>query len=305
MSEPDLASYSVVMLDEAHERTISTDVLFGLLKDIAQFLPDLKLLISSATLDAEKFSDYFDSAPIFKIPGRRYPVEIYHTKEPGADYLEAAIVTALQIHVTEPAGDILIFLNGQEEIETSEEMIKQRTRGLCPKIAELIVCPIYANLPTELQAKVFEYTPEGAHKVVLATNIAETSFTIDGIVYVIDPGFCKMKSCNPRTGMESLTVTPISKASAMQRAGRPGRTGPGKCYRLYSAHNYYHELEDNTVPEMQPEAILKALELLYALSALDKSGTSVRMRSYQLPLCFLLEIQSFTVRRTKRSMLRK
>lgn len=315
LGEPDLASYSVVMVDEAHERTLSTDILFGLVKDIARFRPDLKLLISSATLDAEKFSDYFDSAPIFKIPGRRYPVEIHYTKAPEADYLDAAIVTALQIHVTQPPGDILVFLTGQEEIETAEEIMKHRTRGLGTKIAELIICPIYANLPTELQANIFEPTPEGARKVVLATNIAETSLTIDGIKYVIDPGFCKMKSYNPRTGMESLLVNPISKASAMQRAGRSGRTGPGKCFRLYTAYNYYNDLEDNTVPEIQrtnlanvvlslkslgihdllnfdfmdpppAEALLKALELLYALSALNRLGelTKVGRRMAEFPL---------------------
>ncbi|KAL3513087.1 hypothetical protein ACH5RR_025804 [Cinchona calisaya] len=317
LGEPDLASYSVVMVDEAHERTLSTDILFGLVKDITRFRPDLKLLISSATLDAEKFSDYFDSAPIFKIPGRRFPVEIHYTKAPEADYLDAAIVTALQIHVTQSPGDgdILIFLTGQEEIETAEEILKHRTRGLGTKIAELIICPIYANLPTELQAKIFEPTPEGARKVVLATNIAETSLTIDGIKYVIDPGFCKMKSYNPRTGMESLLVTPVSKASANQRAGRSGRTGPGKCFRLYTAHNYLHDLEDNTVPEIQrtnlanvvlslkslgihdllnfdfmdpppAEALLKALELLYALGALNKLGelTKVGRRMAEFPL---------------------
>ncbi|XP_020225788.1 pre-mRNA-splicing factor ATP-dependent RNA helicase DEAH1 [Cajanus cajan] len=315
LGEPDLASYSVVMVDEAHERTLSTDILFGLVKDIARFRPDLKLLISSATLDAEKFSDYFDSAPIFKIPGRRYPVEINFTKAPEADYLDAAIVTSLQIHVTQPPGDILVFLTGQEEIETAEENLKQRTRGLGTKIAELIICPIYANLPTELQAKIFEPTPEGARKIVLATNIAEASLTIDGIKYVIDPGFCKMKSYNPRTGMESLLITPISKASAMQRAGRSGRTGPGKCFRLYTAYNFQNDLDDNTVPEIQrsnlasvvlslkslgihdlmhfdfmdpppSEALLKALELLFALSALNKLGelTKVGRRMAEFPL---------------------
>ncbi|KAK2965749.1 hypothetical protein RJ640_003287 [Escallonia rubra] len=316
LGEPDLSSYSVVMVDEAHERTLSTDILFGLVKDISRFRPDLKLLISSATLDAEKFSDYFDSAPIFKIPGRRFPVEINYTKAPEADYLDAAIVTALQIHVTQPCdGDILIFFTGQEEIETAEEILKHRTRGLGTKIAELIICPIYANLPTELQAKIFEPTPEGARKVVLATNIAETSLTIDGIKYVIDPGFCKMKSYNPRTGMESLLVHPISKASANQRAGRSGRTGPGKCFRLYTAYNYYNDLEDNTVPEIQrtnlanvvlslkslgihdllnfdfmdpppSEALLKALELLFALSALNKLGelTKVGRKMAEFPL---------------------
>lgn len=315
LGEPDLESYSVVMVDEAHERTLSTDILFGLVKDISRFRPDLKLLISSATLDAEKFSDYFDAAPIFKIPGRRYPVEIHYTKAPEADYLDAAIVTVLQIHVTQEPGDILVFFTGQEEIETAEEILKSRTRGLGTKIAELIICPIYANLPTELQAKIFEPTPEGARKVVLATNIAETSLTIDGIKYVIDPGFCKMKSYNPRTGMESLLVAPISKASANQRAGRSGRTGPGKCFRLYTAYNYQNDLEDNTIPEIQrtnlanvvltlkslgihdllnfdfmdpppSEALLKALELLFALSALNKLGelTKVGRRMAEFPL---------------------
>nr|DAD28293.1 TPA_asm: hypothetical protein HUJ06_029761 [Nelumbo nucifera] len=315
LGEPDLASYSVVMVDEAHERTLSTDILFGLVKDIARFRSDLKLLISSATLDAEKFSDYFDKAPIFKIPGRRYPVDIHYTKAPEADYLDAAIVTVLQIHVTQSPGDILVFFTGQEEIEAAEEILKHRTRGLGTKIAELIICPIYANLPTELQAKIFEPTPEGARKVVLATNIAETSLTIDGIKYVIDPGFCKMKSYNPRTGMESLLITPISKASANQRAGRSGRTGPGNCFRLYTAYNYFHDLEENTVPEIQrtnlanvvltlkslgihdllnfdfmdpppSEALLKALELLYALNALNNLGelTKAGRRMAEFPL---------------------
>ncbi|GFQ04335.1 putative pre-mRNA-splicing factor ATP-dependent RNA helicase dhx16 [Phtheirospermum japonicum] len=228
LGEPDLASYSVVMVDEAHERTLSTDILFGLVKDIARFRPDLKLLISSATLDAEKFSDYFDSAPIFKIPGRRFPVEIHYTKAPEADYLDAAIVTALQIHVTQPPGDgdILVFFTGQEEIETAEEILKHRTRGLGTKIAELIICPIYANLPTELQAKIFEPTPEGARKVVLATNIAETSLTIDGIKYVIDPGFSKMKSYNPRTGMESLlALEGLYALSALNKHGELTKVG--------------------------------------------------------------------------------
>ncbi|KAK2658288.1 hypothetical protein Ddye_004821 [Dipteronia dyeriana] len=315
LSEPNLASYSVLMVDEAHERTLSTDILFGLLKDLIKFRSDLKLLISSATLDAEKFSDYFGFAPIFKIPGRRYPVEIHYTKAPEADYIDAAIVTVLQIHVTQSPGDILVFLTGQEEIETAEEILKHRMRGLGTKIAELIICPIYANLPTELQSKIFELTPDGARKVVLATNIAETSLTIDGIKYVIDPGFSKVKSYNPRTGMESLLINPISKASAMQRAGRSGRTGPGKCFRLYTLYNFHKDMDDNTVPEIQrtnlanvvlilkslgiddlvnfdfidpppAESLIKALELLFSLSALNKLGelTKVGRRMAEFPL---------------------
>ncbi|KAG4206050.1 hypothetical protein ERO13_A04G140200v2 [Gossypium hirsutum] len=251
LGEPDLASYSVIMVDEAHERTVSTDVLFGLLKDIARFRKDIKILISSATPDASKFSDFFDCAPIYRIPGRRYPVEIQYTKAPVADYLDAAIVTVLQIHVTQPPGDILVFLTGQEEIESAEEILKHKISGFGLEIPELVICKIFSNLPTELQAKIFQPIPIGSRKVVLATNIAEASLTIDGINYVIDPGFCKIESYNPRTGMESLQVTSISKASANQRAGRSGRTGPGKCFRLYTADSYKTKFDDNTPPEIQ------------------------------------------------------
>ena len=315
LGEPDLASYSVMMVDEAHERTLHTDVLFGLVKDIARFRPDIKLLISSATLDAEKFSEYFDFAPIFRIPGRRYPVDIMYTKQPEADYLDAAIVTVLQIHVTQPPGDILVFCTGQEEIETAEEILKQRMRSMGSKVPELAVAPIYASLPSDLQAKIFEPPPEGGRKVVLATNIAETSLTIDGIKYVIDPGFCKQKSYNPRTGMESLMVTPTSQASALQRAGRAGRTSAGKCFRLYTAWSFQNELDPNTVPEIQrtnlgnvvlmlkslgindlmhfdfmdappAETLLRALEQLYALGALNDRGelTKLGRRMAEFPL---------------------
>ncbi len=264
---------------------------------VARFRPDLKLVISSATLDAEKFSSFFDDAPIFRIPGRRFPVDIYYTRAPEADYVEAAVVTVLQIHVTQDVpGDVLVFLTGQEEIETAQEMLIDRTRRLGSKIKELLILPIYANLPSEMQAKIFMPTPPGARKVVLATNIAETSLTIDNILYVVDPGFSKQNSYNPRTGMDSLVVVPISRASACQRAGRAGRVAPGKCFRLYTAWAYAHEMEADAIPEIQrvnlgnvvlslkslgihdllkfdfldrppQEALIVALEQLYALGA--------------------------------------
>lgn len=130
-------------------------------------------------------------------------------------------------------------------------MLQDRVRRLGTKLAELLILPVYANLPSDMQTKIFLPTPPGARKVVLATNIAETSLTIDNIVYVIDPGFAKQNNFNSRTGMESLMIVPISKASANQRSGRAGRVAPGKCFRLYTAWAYYHELEDNTVPEIQ------------------------------------------------------
>ena len=326
LGEPDLKSYGVMMVDEAHERTLHTDVLFGLVKDIARFRPEIKLLISSATLDAEKFSEYFDFAPIFRIPGRRYPVDILYTKQPEADYMDAVVVSVLQIHAQEPKGDILVFCTGQEEIEALEETLNTRVKqsqstnddedgGRSKRLAELVVCPIYASLPTDLQQKIFEPAPEKGRKCVLATNIAETSLTIDGIKYVIDPGFCKQKSYNPRSGMESLVVTPTSQASAMQRAGRAGRTSAGKCYRLYTAWSFQNELDPNTVPEIQrtnlgnvvlmlkslgindlmhfdfmdpppAETLLRALEQLYALGALNDRGelTKLGRRMAEFPL---------------------
>src|SRR5207248_11699410 len=166
-------------------------------------------------------------------------------------YLAAAITTIFQIHITQGRGDILVFLTGQEEIEACEANLQETARKLGNKIPEMIICPIYANLPTDLQAKIFEPTPAGARKVVLATNIAETSLTIDGIVYVIDPGVVKEHVFNARTGMESLVVTPCSRACAGQRAGRVGRVGPGKCFRLYTKQAYLNELDDNTTPEIQ------------------------------------------------------
>ena len=315
LGEPDLASYSAMMLDEAHERTLHTDILFGLLKDVARFRPDLKLIVSSATLDAAKFSEYFDDAPVFNIPGRRYPVDIMYTKAPEADYLEACVITVLQIHITQPPGDILVFFTGQDEIESAQEALQTRTRGFGTKISELAVLSVYANLPSDMQAKIFEPTPPGVRKVVLATNIAETSITIDNIIYVIDPGFAKHNSYNPRTGMQSLTVTPVAKASANQRAGRAGRVAPGKCFRLFTKWAYLHELEDNTIPEIQrtnlgsvvlmlkslgindlihfdfmdqppAEMLIRALEQLYALGALNDSGelTKLGRRMAEFPM---------------------
>ncbi|KAJ3847205.1 P-loop containing nucleoside triphosphate hydrolase protein [Lentinula lateritia] len=233
LTEPDLASYSCLVIDEAHKRTLNTDILFALVKNIVRFRPELRLLISSAMLNTEKFSEYFDNVPKFYVPGRIYPIDIHYTPQPEANYLHAAITTVFQIHTTQPKGDILVFLTGQEEIEACHENLQEIARTLGNKIAELFICPIYANLPSDMQAKIFEPTPEGARKVVLATNIAETSITIDGIVFVIDPGFVKQNSYNPRTDMSSLVVIPCSRASVNQRAGGAGRVGPGKVFRLF------------------------------------------------------------------------
>lgn len=311
----DLKGYAVIMLDEAHERTIHTDVLFGLLKNAVKRRPELKLIVTSATLDAVKFSQYFFEAPIFTIPGRTYPVDILYTKEPETDYLDASLITVMQIHLTEPPGDILLFLTGQEEIDTACEILYERMKSLGPEVPELIILPVYSALPSEMQTRIFEPAPPGSRKVVIATNIAETSLTIDGIYYVVDPGFVKQKVYNSKTGMDSLVVTPISQAQAKQRAGRAGRTGPGKCYRLYTERAYRDEMLTTPVPEIQrtnlastvlqlkamgindllsfdfmdappTESLIMALEQLHSLSALDDEGLLTRLgrRMAEFPL---------------------
>lgn len=304
LADGDLNNYSCLVLDEAHERTIHTDVLFGLLKELVQRRPDLKLIVTSATLDAEKFSGYFFDCPVFTIPGRLFPVEVLYTKEPEPDYLDAALVTVMQIHLSEPAGDILVFLTGQEEIDTCCEILHGRMEGLGSLAPELVVLPVYSALPAEMQSRIFDPAPPGARKCVVATNIAEASLTIDGVYYVVDPGFCKQKAYNPKLSMDSLVVTPISQASARQRAGRAGRTGPGKCYRLYTEAAFSNEMLPTSIPEIQranlgnvvlqlkamaidvlnfdlmdppPSATLVgAMQSLYALGALDDDGLLTR-----------------------------
>lgn len=302
--DPSLPSYSVIMLDEAHERTVHTDVLFGLLKKAARKRPDLKLIVTSATLDAGKFSSYFGDAPIFNIPGRTFPVEIVYEPSPALDYLDESIAKVVQIHTTEPTGDILVFLTGQDEIELVCDILQEQS---FPKhLGKLLVLPVYSALPGDLQSRIFAPAPPGYRKVVVATNIAETSITIDGIRYVVDPGFCKQKAYNPKIRMDTLMVTPISQAQAKQRAGRAGRTMPGKCFRLFTENAFEKELLPTSIPEIQrtnlaitvltlkalginyllgfdfmdapaPAALLAAMEGLYTLGALDEDGFLTRL----------------------------
>ena len=242
ITDPLLRKYDVVILDEVHERTLSTDVILGMVKEIFHYRSDLKLVVMSATMDAASFQHYFNNAPLFKVPGCLFPVEIFYTAEPEQDYLQAAIRTVIQIHLYEGPGDVLLFLTGEQEImDACNKLLRAMTTFPSDK-RNLIVVPLFSSLPPAQQQAAFEPTPHSSRKVVISTNIAETSVTINGIVYVVDTGFCKQKVFDPRTRIESLLVTPISQAAAKQRAGRAGRTQPGKCFRLYTEQSYLTQL---------------------------------------------------------------
>ena len=345
IADPLLSKYSVVMLDEAHDRSIHTDILFGLCKKLIQKRPDLRLIITSATLDTEQFHAFYPGSATMSIPGRLYPVAIYHSKDALSsnqdEVVEKAVDVLKRIHKRE-MGHVLLFLPGQYEIEKAVRMIEEwyeRERfssrdhssssqkhsshtnnssshadnssshadnssshadNSHTNIPKLRVLPLYAALPAEQQAEVFKPVPNDVRKVVVCTNIAETSVTVPGIRFVIDPGFSREKYYDARTGIDGLDTVRISKVSAQQRAGRAGRTGPGKCYRLYSSEAY-NAMAENTVPEIKrssllstmlylkvlgvddvlafdyldapaPEAISIALKQLYILGALDANG---------------------------------
>ncbi|KAK4075117.1 uncharacterized protein Triagg1_4781 [Trichoderma aggressivum f. europaeum] len=315
LADPLLSRYSVIMVDEAHERSISTDILLGLLKKIRKKRPEFRIIVSSATIQAEEFFDFFtkgsgqeakkeqqgqssnDAVTIVSLEGRTYPIDTLYLESPAEDYVEKAVNTVFDIHTQEGEGDILVFLTGREEIDNAIQAVAERATQLDGRHGPLQPLPLYAGLSTEQQMYVFDKPPEGTRKVVFSTNIAEASVTIDGIVHVIDCGFVKLRAYNPKTGIETLTTTPISKASASQRAGRAGRTKPGKCYRLYT-EDAYQALPETNPPEIQrsnlastilqlkalgidnvvrfdflsappSELMSKALELLYSLGALD------------------------------------
>lgn len=268
LNEGDLDRYSCVIMDEAHERALNTDVLMGLFVKILQRRRDLKLIVTSATMNSKRFSEFFGGAPEFFIPGRTFPVDIMFHRSPVEDYVDQAVQQILSIHVSMGAGDILVFMTGQEDIVCTCELVEERLAALNDP-PPLSVLPIYSQMPADLQSKIFDRAPPGVRKCIIATNIAETSLTVDGIMYVVDAGYSKLKVYNPRMGMDTLQVTPISQANAGQRAGRAGRTGPGKAFRLFTEKAYKDDLYIATIPEIQRTNLSNTVLLLKSLGVSD------------------------------------
>lgn len=268
LNEPDLDRYSCIIMDEAHERALNTDVLMGLIKKVLSRRRDLKLIVTSATMNSERFSRFFGGAPEFFIPGRTFPVDIQFSRTPCEDYVDSAVKQVLAIHVSQGPGDILVFMTGQEDIEITCELVAERLKMLSdpPKLS---ILPIYSQMPADLQAKIFDKAAPGVRKVIVATNIAETSLTVDGIMYVVDAGFSKLKVYNPRMGMDTLQITPIAQANSSQRAGRAGRTGPGKCYHLYTERAFKDELYVQAIPEIQRTNLSNTVLLIKSLGVKD------------------------------------
>ncbi|XP_031287448.1 probable pre-mRNA-splicing factor ATP-dependent RNA helicase DEAH9 isoform X1 [Pistacia vera] len=328
MDDPLLTKYSVIMVDEAHERSISTDILLGLLKKIQRRRPQLRLIISSATIEAKSMSSFFQARKnrrglegeefvpkmepaILSVEGRGFNVQIHYVEEPVSDYVQAAVSTMVLINDQEPPGDILVFLTGQDDIDTAVHLLTEEARISRKNSSGLIILPLYSGLSRAEQELVFSPTPRGKRKVVISTNIAETSLTLEGIVYVVDSGFSKQRFYNPISDIENLVVAPISKASARQRAGRAGRVRPGKCYRLYTEEYFVNEMSAEGIPEMQrsnlvscviqlkalgidnilgfdwpasppPEAMVRALEVLYSLGVLDDDAKLTSPTGFQV-----------------------
>uniref|UniRef100_A0A8C5M871 RNA helicase n=1 Tax=Leptobrachium leishanense TaxID=445787 RepID=A0A8C5M871_9ANUR len=325
LTDPHFLQFSTIVLDEAHERSLSTDIMFGLLRKHFQLKGSvkrkytLKVIIMSATLEVEKLTEFFGSVPVVTVPGKVFPIKEKFFNLIGPRDKESTAYTikvTLQTHLNEPSGDILVFLTGQSEIEKACDLLFDKAESIDYRhdvydssVEGLLILPLYGSMPTDQQRRIFLPPPDGIRKCVVSTNIAATSLTIDGIRYVVDSGFVKQLNHNPRAGLDVLEVVPISKSEAIQRAGRAGRTAPGKCHRIYSEEFWDKCMPDHMIPEIkrtsltsviltlkclgihdvirfpyldQPEErfVLEALKELYQCSAIDRSGNVTQLGKF-------------------------
>uniref|UniRef100_A0A667WR36 RNA helicase n=1 Tax=Myripristis murdjan TaxID=586833 RepID=A0A667WR36_9TELE len=290
LADPGLSQYSVVILDEVHERSLNTDILLGLLKKTFSN-PDkstksrsgpLRVVVMSATLETDKLSAFLGSCPVFTIPGRTFPVTCKFGFAVGpkdtesSSYVKEVVKVALDVHTSEKAGDILVFLTGQSEIERACDMLYEKAESIDYRydvedqtVEGLLILPLYGSMPTDQQRQIFQAPPPGIRKCVVATNIAATSLTINGIKYIVDSGFVKQLNHNSRVGMDILEVVPISKSEAQQRAGRAGRTSAGKCFRIYTKEFWEKCMPEYTVPEIQRTSLTAVILTLKCLGVHD------------------------------------
>ncbi|KAI4905188.1 hypothetical protein NFI96_013904 [Prochilodus magdalenae] len=285
LADPSLTQYSVVILDEVHERSLNTDVLLGLLKKSRgsrDHAAPLKVVVMSATLERDKLSGFFGNCPVFTIPGRTYPVRelfcgrIGPKDKDSSVYVKEVVKVALDTHTNEASGDILVFLTGQNEIEKACDLLFEKAELIDYRydvhdrtVEGLLVLPLYGSMPTDQQKQIFQPAPAGVRKCVVATNIAATSLTINGIKYIVDSGFVKQLNHNSSVGLDILEVVPISKSEAQQRAGRAGRTSAGKCFRIYSKEFWENCMPEYTTPEIQRTSLTSVVLTLKCLGVHD------------------------------------
>ncbi|OKL55680.1 hypothetical protein UA08_09028 [Talaromyces atroroseus] len=291
LHDPWLTKYSAVVVDEVHERGVNVDLVLGFLKNILSSngegrggLP-LKVIVMSATADMESLQEFFGHGEDSKrstengesdntennavvstchIKGRQFPVQTIYSPAPVHDFVDAALETIFNVHIKEPMpGDILVFLTGQETVENLEHLVNEYAVGMDPSLPKVLALPLFAALPQAAQQRVFSPAPPRTRKIILATNIAETSVTVTGVRFVVDCGKAKMKQFRSRLGLDSLLVKPISKSAAIQRKGRAGREAPGKCYRLYTERDYLALDEANT-PEILRSDLSQSLLIMKA-----------------------------------------